>query len=162
MRKNRENCPYKVSINIEDGIESITVSFLDGQKKKQKALVDREVFVEMHKQRLDENRQVYAIERYVSHFIGDQSDEEINSIAFYPLPNVEDAILNKELSEVIVDAILLLTESQRRRFVLRHICGKSFREIAQIEQCTHQSAHESVTAAEKILKEKLKKYFVEP
>jgi RNA polymerase sigma factor (sigma-70 family) len=159
MRKLRETEPYKFRIEIVGDIEQITVSFTDGQGNEQEVGISRAVFTEMQHMQADENRQIHSQERYISHFIGSVSDDNISSISFYPIPTTEDTILRSELSEFISDIITSLSDVQRRRFIMRHIDGMTYREIAKAECCSKQSVHEAIRSAEKVFKKSFQKYY---
>jgi len=72
-------------------------------------------------------------------------------------PSVEDEVIDKGEREALLaqrqslSALALdkLTDKQRRRYVLYHVHGKSYREIADIENAHFTSVEESILAAEK-------------
>ena len=74
--------------------------------------------------------------------------------AFAAAGDAETALLLKESEEEVETALSNLTEIQRRRVKLR-MEGRSYREIAMLENISVMSCQESVMAAAK----KIKKFF---
>jgi DNA-directed RNA polymerase specialized sigma24 family protein len=85
----------------------------------------------------------------------DTLDEDETVI--FSTPSIEDEIFERRLKEaayakrvsVAARALDKLTEIQRRRYLLYHVQGMSYREIATLENANHKSVEESILAAEK-------------
>ena len=77
--------------------------------------------------------------------------------AVLAVQSVEDEVIEHREREALLaqrqslSALALdkLTDKQRRRYVMYHIHGKSYREIAEIENAHFTSVEESILAAEK-------------
>ncbi|MBQ3371129.1 MAG: sigma-70 family RNA polymerase sigma factor [Mogibacterium sp.] len=81
-----------------------------------------------------------------------------------PEPNALDAIVNaieeKEYAEkcqMMKQALASLPEVQRRRAIMFYAEGKSYREIAELENTYHSSVKKSVAAARKAIEKYFKK-----
>ncbi len=88
---------------------------------------------------------------------GDESDipQEIPEWAALPL----EKLLNRELAEIVNEAILSLPESYRPIIVLRDIEGFSTQETAQILDISPANVKVRLHRARLFLKEKLKSYY---
>lgn len=89
------------------------------------------------------------------------SDDEGNEISVIdtiadssnsPLEQLEEDLANDELKEKINKALSLLTETQRRRVLMRFVDGLTFQEIAKVEKCDYTSVKESIESALKKIK----------
>ena len=69
-----------------------------------------------------------------------------------PLEQLEEDLANDELKEKINKALSLLTETQRRRVLMRFVDGLTFQEIAKVEKCDYTSVKESIESALKKIK----------
>ncbi len=66
--------------------------------------------------------------------------------------NLEDYCINREQLREIQRIVDTCTETQKRRFCLNRICGYSYTEIAEMENCHLVSVRQSVTAVLKKIK----------
>ena len=66
--------------------------------------------------------------------------------------NLEDYCVNREQLKEIQRIVSTCTKTQQRRFYLNRICGYSYTEIAQMEDCHLVSVRQSVTAVVRKLK----------
>jgi DNA-directed RNA polymerase specialized sigma24 family protein len=158
LKNIREKDTYSYRVEIVDGKEHITVSFVDGEGQVNEVSISRKLFLSLQKQKQIENSQAYASERYISHYIGSENDDEVSSIAFYPLPAAESTVLQTELMDAMADVLGALSDIQRRRFVLHYVDGISLREIARFENRSFFAVRKSVTAAKALFEEKIKKF----
>ena len=158
MRKYRDKDAYTYKAEIIDGREVFTASFVDGQGNSHEVSVNREVFTSLRKLQLAGNRQAYRDELYISHFIEDADDEDLCSIAFAPLPNVEDVVISGELCEIVAGLLFALTDIQRRRFLLYRVDGLTYKQIARRERCSLLSVYKSVGVATKKIEKSLKNF----
>ena len=82
----------------------------------------------------------------------------------FAAPSTEDEYIDKaemftesERRGVLAEgAFSKLTETQRRRYVMYHVQGMTYREIAEVEQAHFTSIEESILAADKKIKKFLK------
>ena len=66
--------------------------------------------------------------------------------------NLEDYCVNREQLKEIQRIVSTCTKTQQERFYLNRICGYSYTEIAQMEDCHLVSVRQSVTAVVRKLK----------
>ena len=158
MKKRRDKDPYTYKIELLEGKEMFTVSFVDGQGSTHEVCVNRTVFTSLRQLQLAENRRAYKEELYISHYIEEADDEGLCSIAFAPLPTVEDTVLNIELADIIAGLIVSLTDAQRRRFLMYRVDGLTYKEIAELEECSLRSIYKSVQSVTKKIEKTLKNF----
>jgi len=83
-----------------------------------------------------------------------------DEIAILSAPSVEDEFIEHEEHEAVYAklkstarlAMDKLTETQRRRYLMYHVQGLTYREIGVAENTNHKSVEESILAAEKKIK----------
>jgi RNA polymerase sigma-70 factor (ECF subfamily) len=85
----------------------------------------------------------------------DLTDETLYSRAVNPQKSVEETTFDTLRNEQLRLAIRQLPEVQRRRFLLYHEFGLTYKQIAEMEGCAFQVVAKAVKAAES----KFKKYF---
>ena len=61
----------------------------------------------------------------------------------------EQKDLSAKQKSLAVNAMNTLTDAQRRRYLLYHVHGMTYREIGKAENANHKSVEESILAAEK-------------
>jgi DNA-directed RNA polymerase specialized sigma24 family protein len=158
MKKFRQPDSYSYKIEIIDGKEHFTVSFKDGVGFKHEISINRDTFINLKKFKLEENSQLYQMERYITHSVSTENDDFISNISFYPLPSTEETVLKHEGHNQLYVAFEMLTDTERRRF-LRHVLdGKKVSEIATEEKCSHRVAGHSIFIAKGKLKKILKDF----
>jgi len=142
--------PYCVFTDEIDSVKKYYVSFTDGNGDFQKVEVNIEIYTALEESRKNEKRQTNFINRHVEHT--ELSEEELLMRA---QPVHIDEFAKREQSELIRAAFLSLTKIQRRRFVLSHVYGMSYEDVAQLEGCRFQTVSRSIKAAKKMLTESL-------
>ena len=122
--------------------------------------------VEAAIQLIDEGNTIPFISRYRKEVTGSLNDEQLRKLheRLQYLRNLEEkkeqvlksieeqGQLTDELKEKINKALSLLTETQRRRVLMRFVDGLTFQEIAKVEQCDYTSVKESIESALKKIK----------
>jgi hypothetical protein len=159
LKKFREPDQYSYQVEMIDGVEHFTVSFIDGSGNNHDVSISRKVFESLQELKIEENRQAYLTELYVSHFISDENDDEVSSMAFYPLPTTEGDITKDEDVCAVSDILESLTDTQRRRLLLNCVDGLSLHEIARQEGCAFFAVYKSVTYAKAQFEKNIKKFF---
>lgn len=91
-------------------------------------------------------------ERYHAPYHLEALDYEGSSIAYHATP--EQIVIRKEEAEQLERAMSMLTETQRRRFLMLYE-GKTLRQIAEAEGAAVSSVKESLDAARKNLQKNL-------
>lgn len=79
------------------------------------------------------------------------SEESVVRRSLKPQESLEESLIREELSALLHDELMCLTELQRERVELL-LEGKTFVEIAEREGCKYQSVQESVAAIRKKFK----------
>ena len=142
--------PYSLRSEIVGGLTRYFVSFTDGQGVRRETRVSRPVYLEFLRfVRIERNLQRWD-ERHVE--MSEITDSTLYRRALHPPKSLEetifDSISNKKLRLVIQN----LPEIQRRRFVLRHEFGLTYKQIAEIEGAKRQTVTRSIYKAEKEIK----------
>ena len=158
LKKYREKDQYSYRTEMIDGKQQFIVSFIDGGGKLNEVAISSETFHALQELKLAENRQAYLTELYVSHFISSENDEEISSMAFYPLISTEDYLWATALTEYVSKIITELPDIQRRRFIMHYVDGLTTREIALIERCSFVAVSYSIQIARRKIEEQIKKF----
>ena len=147
-----KNHDYTVWMRIIDGYEKYFIKFhgqVHGQADSAAIEISRDIFdtylrefnKPLEKQRNEKRRHLEADD--INDFI---MSGELTTLQF------EKEIISK--TDIYI-ALKACTNIQRKRFILHHIQGYSFTEIAKMEQCNEAAVRRSVSAALK----KVKKYF---
>ena len=116
--------------------------FTDGDGNPQETEIPREVYMALEDCRRHEQRQTRSDERHIEQSL--LSDEQLIERAEKPPAPMDEAI---SLSLDLRAALPLLTEIQRRRFLLHHEHSLSFEQIAQAENRSKSTIAESITTA---------------
>ena len=141
---------YSVRVTEMDGVIQYYAAFIDGSGIRQEIEIGREIYLALEDCRKHEQRQTRSDERHTEQSL--LSDEQlVERSTVSPTPLDEAISLTLDLQSVLP----LLTESQRRRFLLYHEHGLSYQQIASIEGCSARAVEYSVAAA----KAHLKKFF---
>ena len=137
-----ENFTYTVREEIVDGVVRYFAAFMDGDGNRQETEIPREVYMALEDCRRHEQRQARSDKRHIEQSL--LSDEQLIDRAEKPPAPMDEAI---SLSLDLRAALPLLTEIQRRRFLLHHEHGLSFEQIAQAENRSKSTIAESIAAA---------------
>ena len=145
-----ERFTYAFRSTVENSVTKYYASFTDGEGNLQEAEIPREVYVALNDCRKHEQRQTRSDERHTE--LSLLSNEQlVERSAISPAPLDETVSLSLDLRA----ALPLLTDTQRRRFLLCHEHGLNHEQIAAIEGCSVRAIEYSIAAA----KASLKKYF---
>jgi len=145
-----ERFTYAVREETVDGATRYFAAFRDGSDNPQETEIPREVYMALDDCRRHEQRQIRSDMRHIEQSL--LSDEQLINRAEKPPAPLEEAI---SLSLDLRAALPLLTETQRRRFLLYHAHGLSYEQIAIVENCSERAIKYSVSAA----RQSLKKFF---
>ena len=150
---NKHN-PYTLRKEIVGGLTRYYVSFADGQGIFRETEVSRPVYLEFMRFVKAERRLRRWDERHLNE--GEFIDEAVYGRTLEPEKSVEDTIFDVERSEQLRSAIQSLPETQRRRFILHHEFGLTYKQIAEIEKRHISSVSESIIRAEERIKKIIK------
>jgi RNA polymerase sigma-70 factor (ECF subfamily) len=89
---------------------------------------------------------------------GEGGDEGVGALAHDPGPGPEGRALQRELADEIRDAVSTLPEKLQLTFVLSEYQGLKYQEVAEILDIPVGTVKSRMSAAEKTLRRKLKKY----
>ena len=145
-----ERFTYAVREETVDGVTRYFAAFRDGNGNPQETEIPREVYMALDDCRRHEQRQARSDMRHIEQSL--LSDEQLIERADKPPAPMDEAI---SLSLDLRAALPLLTETQRRRFLLYHAHGLTYEQIAIVEDCSARAVEYSVAAA----KANLRKYF---
>ena len=147
--------PYTLRTEVVEGIMHYFVSFKDGQAILRETEVSRPVYLEFERFKKQERNLRRSDERHLEQF--ELSDGAINSRELHTQKSVEEVFFDYQRDEWLRKAIAELPEIQRRRFVLYHEFGLTYKQIAEIDGCSTVSAFRSVSRAEEKIREEIKK-----
>ncbi len=85
--------------------------------------------------------------------IAEQSKDEEG---LTPMEQYEEDLRKQELKEKVDRALSILTETQKRRVIMRFVKEMTFEEIAKVEHCDVSTVFESIEGAIKKIREKFK------
>lgn len=126
-------------IESEDG--KYYALFIDGEGNKNETEVSREVFEQMMEWAKEDCRRIREDERHLE--LSELTEESIARRSLKPQELLAESLIRKELSAVLQDKLMGLTELQRRRVELL-VDGKSLVEIAEMEGCRYQNVQKSI------------------
>lgn len=150
-RKKDKFNPY--SITAKDG--RYTLSFTDSEGTPHEIEIEKELFDLFDCFELEDISYLNRVSRHYEH--SEMTDETLNSRAFAKGESVEETVLRNIVNEQLHTAISKLPETQCRRLKLHYLEGLTYKQIAELERCTHPAVIKSVSQA----LEKLKKFFQE-
>jgi RNA polymerase sigma-70 factor (ECF subfamily) len=84
----------------------------------------------------------------------DLSDELLSKRAVYPQKSIEDIVSDAEQADALQAAIAELPETQRRRFVLYYYSELTYKQIAEMEGCSHVAVMHSLEKAKAAIQKK--------
>jgi len=141
---------YSVREERRDGESHFFADFVNGDGIRQETEITREIYKALEDCRKCEQRIIRSDERHLERSL--LSDEQLVERAVKPPVHMEKAV---SFSLDLQAALPLLTETQRRRFLLCHEYGLRYEQIAGIEGCSIQAVAKAISTA----KEQLKKFF---
>lgn len=139
-RKDKYN-PYKICEN--NG--RYYLSFKDGQGMRHNMEVEKELFDVLNRFELDDLSILNEWDRHIEHF--EQTEQSLNRRASYKAESVEEVVLRNIEYEELHQAIATLTETQQRRLTLYFFRGLTYKQIAEMEDCSISSVGGSISAA---------------
>ena len=143
-------CSYLMRKEIIAGFTHYYVSFRDSNGSQQEIEVHRRVFLEcLRIVRAERNLRRWD-ERHVEQ--SGLTDETLYNRALDPQKSVEESALDNFRNEQLRQAIHSLPKIQRRRFVLYHVYGFTYEQIAETEGCSFQAVAKAVKVAESAIK----------
>lgn len=143
---------YILHSSITDGEQRYITIFTDGSGHRQETEVTREVYMALDECRRVEKRQKNAFDRHEEHMA--LTENQLSARLFNMLPPMEDTVAQAiELQA----ALAIITDTQRRRFLLYHEHGLTYEQIARAENHSKQAIAQSISKAEIALKN----YFVQ-
>ena len=129
------------------------VTFTDGQGIHRETGVSRPVYLELLRFIRTERNLRRWDERHIEQ--SEMSDEMLGAFAINPQKTIEETTFDSLRNEQLRQAVLQLSEVQRRRFVLYHEFGFTYEQIADIEGCSFQAVAKAIKSAEATIR----KYF---
>jgi RNA polymerase sigma factor (sigma-70 family) len=86
----------------------------------------------------------------------DLSDEQLSKRAIQPQKSIEDIIADAELAAALQAAIAQLPEIQHRRFILYYYSELTYKQIAEMEGCSHVAVIHSLEKAKAAIEKKIR------
>ena len=139
-RKDKYN-PYKICEN--NG--RYYLSFKDGQGMRHNMEIEKELFDVLNRFELDDLSILNEWDRHIEHF--EQTEQSLNRRASYKAESVEEVVLRNIEYEELHQAVATLTETQQRRLTLYFFRGLTYKQIAEMENCSISSVGGSISAA---------------
>lgn len=139
-RKDKYN-PYKICEN--NG--RYYLSFKDGQGMRHNMEIEKKLFDVVNRFELDDLSILNEWDRHIEHF--EQTEQSLNRRASYKAESVEEVVLRNIEYEKLHQAITTLTETQQRRLALYFFRGLTYKQIAEMEDCSISSVGGSISAA---------------
>ena len=139
-RKDKYN-PYKICEN--NG--RYYLSFKDGQGVRHNMEIEKELFDVLNRFELDDLSILNEWDRHIEHF--EQTEQSLNRRASYKTESVEEVVLRNIEYEELHQAIATLTKTQQRRLTLYYFRGLTYKQIAEMEDCSISSVGDSISAA---------------
>ena len=144
-----ERFTYSFRTAVIGGATKYFAAFTDGEGNRQETEIPREVFMALDDCRKHEQRESRSDVRHIEQSL--QAEAQLVERAVAPSMPLDEAV---SLSLDLRAALPLLTDTQRRRFLLHDEHGLNNEQIAAIEGCSVQAVSKSIVMA----KEQLKKY----
>ena len=153
-RKDKDN-PYTIySIGAETEHPKYFVRFTDGAGIDHCQEISKELFDLMDEFELEDLSHLNEIDR---HYV--QENTNVNPDDFImQAKNVEEQVIESLEFSKVHKAISALPPAQQRRITLRYFESKTYAEIGLVDNCSKQTAQESVAAAEENIRKYLKKF----
>lgn len=145
-RKDKYN-PYTIYKN-ECG--DCFLSFKDGQGVQHHFQIDQNLFSVFDQFELEDLSYLNVVDRHIEQ--SEQTDASINERAVQKADTVEETVIRNLSNERLHKAISKLPETQRRRLVLYYFLDLTYKQIAEMEGCSHPAVIKSVKSALNALK----------
>jgi len=145
---------YTFRTEVTDNITRYFVCFKDGQGVFHETEVSPLVYSEFCQFIKTERNLRRSDERHIE--VSELSDELLNKRAVSPQKSIEDIISDAERADALQAAIAELPETQRRRFVLYYYSELTYKQIAEMEGCSHVAVIHSLEKAKAAIEKRIK------
>lgn len=148
--------PYEFRYETDEGADArrIFASFNDAYGQTQEVEVSEELHLELTL--LNRSiRNLEVSERRHNEFL-DLTEDEIAKRGAKTTQSAEDEVMETLLSNELAHALNQIPTNQARRFLLFHLAGFSYAEIAVMEGCSISAVDNSIYAAKKKLRKILR------
>ena len=144
-----EKFTYAVREKTVDGVAQYYAAFTNGDGLPQEAEIPYEVYLALVQFRREERRQANIFSRHLEHL--ELSEAQLAARMLMPPLPMEEAVAQTADMQA---ALAVLTETQRRRFLLYYEHGLTYEQIAHVEGCAYSATVKSIASA----KEKVQKF----
>ena len=143
------NYPYQFKFDDSKKPARIYVYFRDAFNRVKEVEISEELFFEL----VLLNNSIRNIERSEERHkeYRELSEEELVARGAPTAPSAESLALNNLFIEQLKRAFLELPPAQARRYLLKHVVGFSYAEIAQMENCSRNAVKHSLVFAKRNL-----------
>jgi len=145
---------YTLRIEVADGITRYFVRFKDGQGVFHETEVSPLVYSAFCQFVKTERNLRRSDERHIEQ--SDLSDELLSKRAVHPQKSIEDIVSDAEQADALQAAIAELPETQRRRFVLYYYSELTYKQIAEMEGCSHVAVIHSLEKAKAAIEKRIR------
>ena len=153
-RKDKDN-PYKIfTTGLDTAQPRYFLAFVDSTGVEQCMEIDKALFDTFDRFELDDLSFMNKRDRHYER--SEQTEASLNRRAAKPQESVEETVFRQVEVETLYQAIAKLSEKQRNRLVLYYFANFTYKQIAEMEDCTITSVRGSIVAAIKKLKDILK------
>ncbi len=136
-RRNRDN-PYYLEFIDNKHI----ITFIDSRNNYQKIAINEEIYQAFNQFELNDLREMNQFDRHIEH--SEVFEETLYHRALKQSESIENIVISKIILEEILFYINSLPEIQRRRIKLYYFDELSLKQIALLEQSTHQAISKSI------------------
>jgi RNA polymerase sigma factor (sigma-70 family) len=147
---------YRLIIKDEKSVKKYYVAFHGVPGAGVVKEVSADEFAVFNEMQNLERRLFYFDHMHTDFFI--KPDDPEYAEFFVAADCIEDEVIRRERDCYLYQVIQRLSPVSRRRFLLYHIYGMTYRQIADVENCSHISVYESVKRAEKEVRERMLGY----
>ena len=146
---------YSLSVQSRENDFHYFVTIKDIHGIKHEIEVDEDIFRLYESFNKEERHQQYESRKYIEHI--SVSDEELHQRAFHECELTDDFVFSKLEIHALYEAIAKLSGLQRKRFILYFEDDLTYKQIAQIENCSVTSVKRSIDRARRFIIDELKK-----
>lgn len=143
---------YHLHTQETNGITQYLVCFVDSTGENRQTQVSRPVYLEFERFVRQERNLRRWDERYLEY--SSLTDEDLLSRAVHIPKSVEEAVIDSLSNKTLREAILALSQIQRRRFLLYYEFGLNYEQIAVIEGCSKVAVKYSIDHAKANIQKK--------
>jgi len=149
--KSKDN-PYTLSYN--ETTNSYVVEFKDNKNNTHKVEISEEVYKAFDKFELEDISQIHKYRKHIEH--SEVFEETLMHRAINKPISIEEEVEGKLLFEDLRNAINQLSEVQKRRIKMYYFENMNVKEIALIENTTHQAVSKSIRKGIEEIKKNIK------